>query len=62
MLLEREVWWSCERYKGMWKDSCQYVEGLFYSHWGNVSSRNSYLFFLRKVCRLIGRCDGHGRM
>ena len=26
-------------------DTCQYVEGLFGSHWGSVSSINFYLYF-----------------
>ena len=26
-------------------DTCQYVDGLFDSHWGSVSLRNFYLYF-----------------
>ena len=33
-------------------DTCQYVEGLLNSHWGNVSLRNFYLsFFLQAFTR-----------
>ena len=30
-------------------DTCQYVEGLFDSHWAGVSLRNSYLSFMDSI-------------